>query len=113
MKNLHYRLQIRSQKLFELNIEKDFWMRLIAGNAYGLKNDVKTHSSLFYLHAVLQKGARFGLPKEHAERGFYIAKGSVEVAGHTYKAGQMLVFTKGVDPIIVANEHTALMLLGG
>ena len=93
--------------------DKDFWMRLIAGNAYGLKNDVKTHSSLFYLHAVLQKGARFGLPKEHAERGFYIAKGSVEVAGHTYKAGQMLVFTKGVDPIIVANEHTALMLLGG
>src|SRR5215813_9588762 len=28
------------------------WMRLIAGNAYGLRNDVKTHSPLFYLHVI-------------------------------------------------------------
>ena len=93
--------------------EKDVWMRLIAGNAYGLRSDVKTHSPLFYLHAVLQQGARFGLPKEHSERGFYIAKGSVEVAGNTYHAGQMLVFNKSVDPLIIAKEHTTLMLLGG
>ena len=93
--------------------EKGVWMRLIAGNAFGLRNDVQTHSPLFYLHVVLEKGARFGLPKEHAERGFYLAKGSVEIAGTTYREGQMLVFTKGVDPIIVAKEPTTLMLLGG
>ena len=28
--------------------EKDVWMRLIAGNAFGLRNDVKTNSPLFY-----------------------------------------------------------------
>jgi len=89
------------------------WMRLIAGNAFGLKSNVKTHSPLFYLHVVLEKGARFGLPKEHDERGFYIAKGSVEVSGKTYTAGQMLVFTKGVDPIIISKEPSMLMLLGG
>lgn len=89
------------------------WMRLIAGNAFGLKNDVKTLSPLFYLHVVLDKGASFGLPKEHSERGFYIAKGSVEVSGVRYPAGQMLVFTKGVDPLIRAMENTTLMLLGG
>jgi redox-sensitive bicupin YhaK (pirin superfamily) len=89
------------------------WMRLIAGDAYGLRNDVKTHSPLFYLHVVLEQGARFGLPKEHAERGIYIAKGSVEIAGRIYTAGQMIVFTKGVDPIIISNEATTLMLLGG
>jgi redox-sensitive bicupin YhaK (pirin superfamily) len=93
--------------------EKDVWMRLIAGNAYGLRNDVQTNSPLFYLHAVLQPGARFGLPKEHAERGFYIAKGSVEVGGNLFLAGQMLVFNKGADPIIVSKEHTTLMILGG
>ena len=93
--------------------EKDVWMRLIAGNAYGLKNEVKTNSPLFYLHVVLKQGARFGLPKEHSERGFYIAKGSVEVAGNSYHQGQMLVFNKGVDPTIVAKEETTLMLLGG
>lgn len=89
------------------------WMRLIAGNAYGLKNDVKTHSPLFYLHVVLEKGTRFALPQEHSERGIYIAKGSIEVAGITYVAGMMMVFTKGVDPVILAKESSTLMLLGG
>jgi redox-sensitive bicupin YhaK (pirin superfamily) len=89
------------------------WMRLIAGDAYGLRNDVKTHSPLFYLHVVLQKDARISLPKEHSERGIYVAKGSIEVAGRNYTVGQMLVFNKTADPIIVAKEPTTLMLLGG
>jgi redox-sensitive bicupin YhaK (pirin superfamily) len=93
--------------------DKGVWMRLIAGDAYGLRNDVKTNSPLFYLHVALQQGAKFGLPKEHAERGFYIVNGSVEIGGTAYGAGKMLVFTKGVDPVITAKENTVLMLLGG
>ena len=89
------------------------WMRLIAGDAFGLRNDVKTHSPLFYLHVVLQPGAIFGLPKEHSERGIYIAKGSIEVSGRTYLAGQMLVFNKGADPKFLARELTTIMMLGG
>ncbi|WP_423148389.1 pirin family protein [Rubrolithibacter danxiaensis] len=89
------------------------WMRLIAGNAYGVTNDVKTHSPLFYIHVVLDTGAHFGLPKEHAERGIYIAKGSIEIAGRTYQEGQMLVFTKSADPVIIAKEPATIMLLGG
>jgi len=93
--------------------DKGVWMRLIAGNAYGLGNNVKTNSPLFYLHVILQRGASFGLPKEHTERGFYIVKGSVEVAANTYHEGQMLVFNKNADPVILAKENTTLMLLGG
>lgn len=93
--------------------EKGIWMRLIAGDAYGLKNGVQAHSPMFYLHVVLTKGARFGVPLGYSERGFYIVKGSVEVSGHTYQPGQMLVFNKGVDPVIVAKENTTLMMLGG
>jgi redox-sensitive bicupin YhaK (pirin superfamily) len=93
--------------------DKGIWMRLIAGDAFGLKNEVKTNSPLFYLHVALQKGATFGLPKEHSERGLYIVKGTIEVSGTAYGAGLMLVFTKGVDPLIVAHEDTTLMLLGG
>lgn len=93
--------------------DKGVWMRLIAGDAYGLKNDVRTKSPLFYLHVSLQEGAIFGLPKEHSERGFYIVKGSIEISGNIYQAGQMLVFTKAADPTIRARENTTLMLLGG
>ena len=93
--------------------DKGIWMRLIAGDAFGLRNEVRTNSPLFYLHVVLEKGAKFGLPKEHSERGIYIAKGSVELSGITYNPGQMLVFTKGVYPLIFVKENTILMLLGG
>jgi redox-sensitive bicupin YhaK (pirin superfamily) len=93
--------------------DKGVWMRLIAGNAFGLLSNVKTHSPLFYLHVVLDANAKFGLPREHAERGIYIVKGAVEISGSVYSAGQMVVFTKGVDPIILAKQATTLMLLGG
>ena len=89
------------------------WMRLIAGNAFGLKSNVKTNSPLFYLHVILDQGARFGLPSGHTERGIYIAKGSLEFSGRTYSAGQMLVFNQGAAPAILAKEKTTLMLLGG
>ena len=45
------------------------WMRLIAGDAYGLTSHVKTSSPLFYLHVVLDQGAKFEMPTEHSERG--------------------------------------------
>lgn len=93
--------------------EAGVWMRLIAGDAFGLRNGVKTRSPLFYVHTVLNEGARFGIPKEHSERAIYVAKGSVEISGRNYTPGQMLVFSKGVDPIILAKEKSTLMLLGG
>ena len=93
--------------------DKGIWMRLIAGDAYGLKSDVQTHSPLFYLHVVLDKGAKFDLPKNHSERGFYIVKGKVNISGTAHEEGQMLVFTKYEDPLITATESTTLMLLGG
>jgi redox-sensitive bicupin YhaK (pirin superfamily) len=89
------------------------WMRLIAGNAFGMSGSVKTHSPLFYIHVVLEKNAHFGLPKEHSERAIYVVKGTIEFSGRSYTEGQMLVFNKGVDPVLVALESTKLMLLGG
>ncbi|HEY6953783.1 MAG TPA: pirin family protein [Flavisolibacter sp.] len=100
-------------EVLPIHTDKGVWMRLIAGDAYGLRNDVKTLSPLFYLHAVIEKGAHFGLPKEHSERGVYVAKGSIEVNGQSYEEGKMLVFSKGVDPILYAKENSTLMLMGG
>ncbi len=89
------------------------WMRLIAGNAYGLESNVQTSSSLFYLHVVLNKDARFGLPQNHSERGVYIAKGELEVNGTRFNEGKLLMFTKNADPVIIAKTDSTLMLLGG
>ena len=62
----------------------------------------------------MQPGARFGLPRGHPERGAYVAKGSVEVDGRPYPAGQLLVFSPGPDPVLAAGPTGAtLLLLGG
>jgi redox-sensitive bicupin YhaK (pirin superfamily) len=74
---------------------------------------VKTLSPLFYLHVALEKNAKLNLPSDHEERALYLVKGSVEVGGRIYNAGQMLVFAKGTDDTITAKEPSALMLLGG
>ncbi|NMM49898.1 pirin family protein [Marinigracilibium pacificum] len=93
--------------------DKGIWMRLIAGEAYGLKSNLKTTSPLFYIHVELEPGAHFGIPTGYSERGVYIVKGSVDIKGVSYPEGNLLVFSKGKDPVIKANEVTTLMMLGG
>lgn len=93
--------------------DKGVWMRLIAGDAFGEKSEVVTTSPLFYVHVELATGARFGLPQGYAERGVYIAKGSLQVDGNNYQAGQLLVFSKDTDPLLQATTPSTLMMLGG
>jgi redox-sensitive bicupin YhaK (pirin superfamily) len=93
--------------------ERGLTGRLIAGGAFGLKNAVRTHSPLFYLHLDLAKGAKATLPSGPAERAAYIVSGAVELDGRAYDAGQMLVFSAAAEPLLTAQEPTVLMLLGG
>jgi redox-sensitive bicupin YhaK (pirin superfamily) len=93
--------------------DKGIWMRLIAGNAYGLASRVSTHSPLFYIHLELKANTRFVLPSEHSERAVYITRGIVEVSGREFVAGQMLVFTKESEPYVLAKQDATMMMLGG
>ncbi|HEY8512533.1 MAG TPA: pirin family protein [Cyclobacteriaceae bacterium] len=94
--------------------DKGVWMRMIAGSAFGLKNDVKIHSPLFYVHMVLQDGTSTTIPSGYPERAAYVARGSVEVLGRTYNRGQMIVFNSQAEPKITAKDGEAIvMLLGG
>jgi redox-sensitive bicupin YhaK (pirin superfamily) len=87
--------------------------RLLAGNAFGLKAPVPVQSPLFYMHAELAPGAWFELPNEHSERAVYVADGIVEFAGHTYEAGNMLVFAARKAAAIHATSRASLIALGG
>jgi len=93
--------------------ENGLWMRLVAGDAYGLSNAVKTHSPLFYVHAELEAGGRMALPTNHAERAAFVARGAVSVGGHVVKAGQMIVFDRADSDDIMAEADATVMLLGG
>ena len=89
------------------------WARLVAGEAFGAKAAVRTHSPMFYVHWELQPGARAQLPAEYPERAAYIATGSVEVDGRTHEAGRMLVFDPGQPITFTAVTAATVMLLGG
>jgi redox-sensitive bicupin YhaK (pirin superfamily) len=89
------------------------WMRLIAGEAFGIKSNVHTHSPLFYIHVTLKQFAKTTLPVHYSERAIYIVKGSVDIDNTVYQAKQMIVFAKSEAPVIVAREETVLMMLGG
>jgi redox-sensitive bicupin YhaK (pirin superfamily) len=89
------------------------WLRLLAGEAFGLRAAVKTHSPLFYAHVVLDPGVRIALPSEYSERAVYLVSGAAKANGCMIAATQMAVFGHGGDPVIEATAPTVLMLLGG
>jgi redox-sensitive bicupin YhaK (pirin superfamily) len=87
--------------------------RLLAGEAFGLKAGVKTHSPLFYAHWQLEPDAGVALPAEYPERALYVAAGEIEARGQRYGAGKMLVFDPGEDTTISATQTATVMALGG
>ncbi|MBI3677760.1 MAG: pirin family protein [Proteobacteria bacterium] len=93
--------------------EGGVWARLIAGEAFGRKSQVKTHSPMFYVHWALGPGTRAQLPANYSERAAFVVSGSVEAEGQTFEAGQMIVFAAGKDAVVKAATRAVVMGLGG
>jgi hypothetical protein len=93
--------------------ERGVWVRVIAGEAFGAKADVKTHSPLFYVHSALAAGARLVLPDGYPERAAYVASGSVETHGQRLDEGRLIVFAAGQPVTLTAVTPAVIMLLGG
>lgn len=89
------------------------WARLIAGEAFGAKASVTTHSPMFYVHWRLKAGARAQLGAEYTERAAFVVSGSAEVDGRTFGPGMMLVFASGAPVVFAAVTDAEIMLLGG
>ena len=89
------------------------WARLVAGEAFGARANVVTHSPLFYVHWRLQPGTKAALPAEYPERAAFIASGSAEIGGRSFGAGQMVIFSPGEPVMFTASSAATIMLLGG
>jgi redox-sensitive bicupin YhaK (pirin superfamily) len=93
--------------------ERGVWMRLVAGEAYGMTTPVAVHSPTFYVHCELETGSSIELPREHAERAVYVATGLVEIGGRTIEPGRLVVLSSGTDARVVALGPSVVMMLGG
>jgi redox-sensitive bicupin YhaK (pirin superfamily) len=89
------------------------WTRLIAGEAFGRKSRVKTHSPIFYVHWALKSGAKAQLPANYSERAVFVVSGAVEIDGQSFEAGQMIIFAPGSDAVVKAVIPSVVMGLGG
>jgi len=96
-----------------LGEEPGVWLRLLAGEAYGLRSKVKTHSPLFYVHATLETSSRLTLPRDYPERGAYLVSGAVLADGQAVPSGHMMIFEPDAPAVLEASVPSVLMLLGG
>jgi redox-sensitive bicupin YhaK (pirin superfamily) len=87
--------------------------RLIAGEAFGARSPVATHSPMFYVHWTLAAGAKAELDADYSERAAYVAQGIVEIDGRQLHEGQMAVFAPRTPAVVTAVTPAVLMLLGG
>jgi len=87
--------------------------RLLAGEAFGLRAGVTTHSPLFYAHMEVDSGKRAALPGNYTDRAFYVASGEINAGGQVHGPGRMVVFAPGEDTTIETNTRSTLMALGG
>ena len=88
-------------------------MNLVAGEAFGQRSPVKTHSPLFYLDVRAEAGVEIPLPDEYPERAVYLVSGEITIDSETYSAPRMLVLKQGTRPTITAISASRLMSLGG
>ncbi|HEX4387526.1 MAG TPA: pirin family protein [Steroidobacteraceae bacterium] len=93
--------------------EGGVWLRLLAGEAYGLRSAVRTHSPLFYVHAALSAGSRMALPPQYPERAVYLVSGAVSVNDRELVPGEMALLDERIAAIATAGAPSVLMLLGG
>jgi len=90
-------------------VEKN--VRLVAGEANGVKAPVPVHSPLFYLRADLAAGEQLALPK-YPERAVYVASGAIEAGGQRIGQSNMAVLAPG-PATIKALAPSTLILIGG
>ena len=88
-------------------------VRVVAGQAYGVRSPLATYTETLYVDAVLDPGARLPVPAEHPERAVYVAEGTVVVNGDRFEAGQLLVLRPGDAITIEAETAARVLLLGG
>jgi redox-sensitive bicupin YhaK (pirin superfamily) len=89
-------------------------VRLVVGEAWGIRSPVETFSDTIYADVALEPGAALPLETEHEERAIYVVSGAVTIGSDRFPSGQLLVLRP--DTISVRNaadEAARLVLIGG
>ena len=89
-------------------------VRLVVGEAWGIRSPVETFSDTIYADVALEPGAALPLETEHEERAIYVVSGAVTIGSDRSPSGQLLVLRPDTISVRNAADETArLVLIGG
>jgi redox-sensitive bicupin YhaK (pirin superfamily) len=87
-------------------------MRLMMGEAYGLRSPVKTFVQTLYLEAHMTAGQSLILP-DSEEIAVYVASGKILIDGEPLEQYSMAILEHWESSSITAAEDTRLAIIGG
>jgi quercetin 2,3-dioxygenase len=92
-------------------------VKVIAGEAMGVKGVIETRIPILYLHATLQPGAEFEQAVSPSQNAFaYVIEGEAQFDGRAAGASQVVVFGQSGESIGIRNQGAApvsLLLIAG
>jgi len=88
-------------------------VRVVAGNAYGMRSPVATPMETLFADVTLAAGVALPVDADTEERAIYLISGDVEIAGDRFSPGQLLVLRPGDAITVTAVDDARLVLLGG
>jgi redox-sensitive bicupin YhaK (pirin superfamily) len=90
-------------------------VRVVVGQAWGLRSPVKAFSDTIYADIKLEPGAALPLDTAHEERAVYVVSGAVNIGGDRFLSGQFLVLRRNGAITLrnAENEAARIVLVGG
>jgi redox-sensitive bicupin YhaK (pirin superfamily) len=98
--------------------EQGVLLRMVTGEAFGLKSPVKTFSPIFYAEARFEQSGVMTVTPDHEERALFIVEGELQIGGgahgvEVHGEGAMLFLEPGEVVTLFATAPARVMLLGG
>jgi hypothetical protein len=88
-------------------------LKMIAGEAFGMRAPVKLYSPLFYADVTMQAGARLVMPSGYSERALYLIEGDLSAGDAHLDPLAMSVFRAGETVTLEARSPVHAAVLGG
>jgi hypothetical protein len=91
---------------------EDIPVRLMIGEAFGLKSPVKQFASTLYFEARLKKGQKLKIPHIE-ERAVYVVNGKLQIGTEAVEPYHLAVLEEQAEVSIEALEDTFIAVIGG
>lgn len=88
-------------------------IKLLIGEAYGLRSPVFTHCPTLYLECQLESGAKLTPPDDIEELGVFVISGQVKIGNDTINQHQLGILDTSQLESLTASKPSHLVVIGG